>query len=140
MTNDITCPFTTNPKLSELEQARHDLAEYRNRVRNRAIQGFHDGDWKLDELNTSLLRLGLDLYEPQYAARSNVQFSVNLQTDDNDLFTARERMLSLASASGREAVREALDRIVAERVGSDARITTQDLDVTVSYPISVVVN
>lgn len=72
-----------NQLRARLDAARQELAEFRQRVRDRAIRGFHDHDWTLDSLNASLGRLGLDPYEPAYLSRTTVRIDLPVDMDGN---------------------------------------------------------
>jgi hypothetical protein len=120
-------------KLAAL-QAEHEA--FRTRVRARAIQGHHDGEWDMARLNTTLERLDLATYEPKRLVRSQLRLEVVLEIDTDDADHAWSVLQDLESLRARQAFQEAIANVVQTHLTGDLDVTSSGsaLSATVGYP------
>lgn len=98
------------------ETARAELNDFRIRARNRAIQGFRDGEWSLERLNTVLEQLGLARFEPEYDHTVPISLHLRLTVRDVGSRDAEDQTQGLNTA----AVRTAIHRAVADTLHQHA--------------------
>jgi hypothetical protein len=115
-------------------QASHQ--EFRKQVRNRAIRGFHDGEWEMDSLNAALGRLDLAEYEPKRVVRTVLRLEVVLEADTDDVVRAWSVVQDLEHLRAQEAFKEAITGVVQARLSEDLAFTPAAgvLSATVTYP------
>jgi hypothetical protein len=120
-------------KLTAL-QAAHEA--FRTQVRDRAIQGHHEGEWDMDSLNTTLERLDLATYEPKRLVRSQLRLEVVLEADTDDANRAWSVLQDLENLSARQAFQEAIANVVQTHLTGDLAVTSSGsaLSATVGYP------
>jgi hypothetical protein len=111
-----TTTVSTDELQEQLRHSREELANYRKQVRDRAIRGFKEDFFKLDSLNETLTKLGLEPYTPRYISRIPVTLELTVQTNlgAND---ASRRFTSLNTTAFRDALQEAIVRVLAEHGG-----------------------
>lgn len=108
-------------KLAAL-QAAHEA--FRKQVRDRAIQGHHDGEWDMDSLNTTLEHLDLATYEPKRLVRSQLRLEVVLEADTDDADHAWRVLQDLEDLSARQAFQEVIANVVQAHLTGDLAVTS----------------
>ncbi|HET6285760.1 MAG TPA: hypothetical protein VFG15_03280 [Amycolatopsis sp.] len=109
-TSDSAVTSIRTATTAELQQGheRETYEKYRTQVRDRAIKGFHDGEWQLDRLNASLRKLGLEPFETKLVSRSALTLELGLTVETGDTSAALQAMARLQTAEGRAVLRNAL--------------------------------
>lgn len=87
-------------------QKHHD--DFRTRARDRAIQGFHDGQWSVEALNDTLTDLGLEPHEPQLISRYDLNMSFQIEARTGDEQDDRELVDRLRGTEIIQAMQAAL--------------------------------
>lgn len=136
-TSDTTEDVLTDLQ-NRLDAARHELTDYKTRVRDRAIHGFHAGDWNLATLNKSLHTLGLPIYEPTYIHQAHQRIDVRFHVAEADRDRALTILHELGNAEMCDAVQAAITRELKRRgettvtLEADVSIDTESLTRTVT--------
>jgi hypothetical protein len=109
---------------------------FREQVRNRAIRGFHDGEWDMNRLNTTLESLGLAKHEPKRLVRSLLRLEVMLEADTEDVDRAWGVVQDLENLRARQDFKEAITNVVQAHLSEDLAFTSSDstLGASVGYP------
>ncbi|GAA3587230.1 hypothetical protein GCM10022222_84850 [Amycolatopsis ultiminotia] len=121
----------------QLEQINADHESYRVVVRDRAIRGYRDGMWTLDQLNASLTELGLEPHTVKHVARSTLMIRINLHADIPDRYEAHEAMRAWLT----EDVRSAIATIIGDHVrrqhavGNPVSADEGRISASVAFPI-----
>lgn len=119
----MTATPPNDDRHTALTQAREDLVNYRDKVRDRAIKGFRENFFTLDALNETLLDLGLDQFEPKYVSDLRITLDLHLRTDA-DCHEADRRLRRLNTPETREAINAAIGNVLAQHGGEDFHIVT----------------
>jgi len=80
----------------------------RDRVRERALQGYHDRDWTLDQLNSGITKIGLEPHEPRPVTRAELDIRLSILADTDDGNLAVTTMRCLDTQDGRQFLRNAI--------------------------------
>lgn len=110
-------------RLSALRQE-HEV--FRTLVRDRAINGFREGQWGLQSLNETLERLGLQPHEPKHVSRSDVDLEFQVEIDDDDGYHAETVLEQLRREDVRTALRHAVAGVFAEHLVDGPAVTITD--------------
>lgn len=121
------------PTVSEqLAAAREDLARYQERVRERAIQGWRDGNWSIECLNETLAAVELEPYEARYVTTAGAQVGIHVQTDGRRDDVA-SKWASLDTLEIRAALREAISMVLQDHTGGEFTLDDRALTFTTDY-------
>ncbi len=115
-------------RLAALQQGH---ATYRQRVRDRAIEGFREHQWNLQQLNDTLDRLGLARYEPQVRSRCRVAVEFDVASDHRDRDRAAAAIRQIEHDTTRQALRQAVATVLTEHASDELPLTLDDAFFTI---------
>lgn len=95
---------------NQLKTVASEAAAFRDLVRDRAIQGYHDLDWSLDEMNDRLRELGLGPHEPRTVTQADLGISMTVTADTDDEHIGTAAMQHLTTPEGEQVMRTAINR------------------------------
>ena len=108
----------------------HDA--YRVRVRDRAIQGYHDDEFSLEGLNDTLQRLGLKPYQQTSVTRASASIEFTITLTDSTSERVTEAVRAVESPELVTAFRRALAAVVAGHTSGDLGLALADVGFRVS--------
>jgi hypothetical protein len=101
-----------------VEAYRNRDREFRDQVRERAIQGYLDQEWNLSRLNASLQRLELAPYEPRYTSYGTAEIELALAVEGRH-DAAIQRLSAFDREPVHSALRDAVLNILGEHGGTE---------------------
>jgi hypothetical protein len=117
------------------------LEAFRERVRNRAIDAFHNSHFTLEALNASLEELDLQPYEPRWVCRSELIITLPVEVNSDDHHAAGDVLSAvLADDDVRAALRTAFAAILADHVDQGIVVRDQPVRLQVGYVDRVMVS
>lgn len=132
MTSNAPSSTTKAGLQKELDTLLQTHAEYRARVRDRALKGYKDGQWSsLDLLNQTLETLGLDLYHPKRVTRGTLSLRLPLVADTDDRGYGLTAMAQLETLEVRDALRRAIAQVLATYTTDAPTVLIDDGEVDV---------
>ncbi|UUV32102.1 hypothetical protein NQK81_01255 [Amycolatopsis roodepoortensis] len=110
---------TADELRTRLETLLQNGTAYRDLVRDRAIQGYHDIEWDLDQLNAALRELGLQPHEPGAVTQADLDIKLTIMADVADKGGWAAAMQHLNTPEGRQVLRTAIDQALKTLNGTE---------------------
>ncbi|MGW4591957.1 hypothetical protein ACWEKJ_31955 [Amycolatopsis thermoflava] len=130
----MTAQPTAEQLRAELAQLQQEHEDFRQLARDRAIKGFHDGQWTAEALNDTLTDLGLQPHEPQLVSRFDVNFAFQVEARTGDEHDDHQLVHRLRDKVVADAMRAALSAAIAEHLpGTPLTVTEQEAHPYIGY-------
>lgn len=123
----------------QLAAAREELAHYQERVRERAIRGWRDGNLSIECLNETLTAVGLEPHDARYITTASAYVRMHVQTDGREEAVASKWAL-LENPKVNHDLREAISQVLQDHAGGEFTLDDRALILTIDrYPTEQVV-
>ncbi|MFJ8815254.1 hypothetical protein [Amycolatopsis thermoflava] len=130
----MTAQPTTEQLRAELAQLQQEHETFRQLARDRAIKGFHDGQWTAEALNDTLTDLGLQPHEPQLVSSFDANFAFQVEARTGDEHGDHQLIHRLRDKYVVDAMRAALSAAIAEHLaGAPLTVTEQESQPYIGY-------